>query len=97
MTTRARADRTARERKDRERDGRRVSYTLDVPLHAEYDANTGVLVIETPIFEAGPPPGQTTLRLSFSAVAAGTFARLLGALEAEGYALEEHTSTIILQ
>jgi len=77
--------------------GRIVSFPVDVPLSAEYDAVTGVLTIETPVVHAGEGPSEVVLRLRFTSAAACGFVRVLRALEEEGFSLADQQAGIHLQ
>ena len=74
--------------------GEIVSFPVDVPLQAEYDANTRVLTIETPVVHAGEGPSEVVLRLRFTSAAACGFVRVLRALEEEGFSLADRPTEI---
>jgi hypothetical protein len=74
-----------------------VSFPVDVPLHAEYDTSTGVLIIETPVVHDGEGRSEIMLRLRFTAAATSGFVRVLMALEKEGHSLADELVEINLQ
>jgi hypothetical protein len=74
-----------------------VTFPVDVPLQAEYDATSGVLTIETPVVHAGEGPSEVVLRLRFTSAAACGFVRVLRALEDEGFSLADQSAGINLQ
>lgn len=74
-----------------------VSFPVDLPLHVEFDAGTGELLIETPVLEAGETPRECLLRLRFSASACCGFIRALSALDEAGISIAAASSEIHVQ
>lgn len=58
-----------------------VTFELETPLNATYDAETGALVLESSIMRRDEEGGNVHLRLHFNSDATHRFARMLKAVE----------------